>query len=217
MPGNGPCWLGVVTAAACTLPACGSAAGGGADHSTSTAATTGGGAIGASSDPTGATDTTAGATDTSALDTTSSGGSNGDTSDGSPGAGGIADLSSATSATTSDGAAGAAGSSFDCSHRATFQPTTGDEVLSVGAFCDEVYICLPDSATLAEAQAAVPGLSCGAEANVFASVPGANCASADLICQWFMVYDVSDEDLDSICAVTSLTSETDSVLCRVFL
>lgn len=87
----------------------------------------------------------------------------------------------------------------------------------MGTFCDEIYVCLMDSETVAAAQAAVPELACGAEENFFSNLSGVSCPSADLICHWSMIYEVDQADLDALCDVTSLTPETDSVLCRVYL
>jgi hypothetical protein len=105
----------------------------------------------------------------------------------------------------------------DCSHRAFFQPASDEERLSVGSFCDEIFLCLPDADTVQAALAAVPELSCGEADNAFSSIPGADCASAASVCQMFMVHDVDESDLESLCDITSLTPAVDSVLCRVYL
>ncbi len=115
----------------------------------------------------------------------------------------------------SGGSSGASGS--DCAHTAFFQPGSDEKELSVGDFCDAVFICLPDAAAVVAAVAAVPELSCGAGENVFQNIAGAHCASGELVCQWSMIHDVSQADLNSLCEVTSLTPETDPVLCRVYL
>lgn len=196
--------------------ACGSA--GGSDEGTAPD-----GATSSSGGATVSSATMAGSNTTSAA-TTSSGGANGvaAVAGGAGGTGGAASgaggVSSVGGAPSTDGDAGSGGVPVaSCEHQAFFQPASGQEELSIGAFCDELFVCLPDGAAVTAAEAVVPELSCAVGENVFQNLEGASCESAEFVCQWFMVYDVDQDDLDALCEVTSLTPEVDPVLCRVYL
>lgn len=91
------------------------------------------------------------------------------------------------------------------------QACTG-EPIEAGAFCDDLFACVPDEAAAQALVAVAPGFAC-------APGPGelAVCDAGEQACQWRAPDTIDGAELEAICAVTVLPAPPAQVMCTVYV